>query len=224
MDAILMSFHPEWCHLICKKVGEENGKPIYYKSMELRKSVPKKLPFKVYMYMTATKDRCDLWEYITAYQNDKGDILNGSQKVIGEFICDKVDKFEAEFSNNGGHEEICQVWLYDGEEIHSIETGNWLEDPSDCYLCDRSRLSYEEIRKYIGVKQPHDIAVFYGLHISNLKIYDEPKGIYEFLNYKKHKACERKGCFSEQCFLCDKISIVTRPPQSWQYVEDLDDE
>lgn len=240
MDAILMSFHPEWCHLICKKVGEENGKPIYYKSMELRKSVPKKLPFKVYMYMTATKDRCDLWEYITAYQNDKGDILNGSQKVIGEFICDKVDKFEAEFSNNGGHEEICQVWLYDGEEIHSIETGNWLEDPSDCYLCDRSRLSYDEIRKYIGVKQPHDISVFYGLHISNIKIYDEPKELSDFCTRRSSKIDNCDTCINKKwwredtaeiakriCAPCQKDNFrkqIIRPPQSWCYVEDLDNE
>ena len=81
MKAVLISIQPKWCELIA------SGK----KTIEVRKTRPKiKTPFKCYIYMTATKERCRFWEYITAYQNSKGDILNGSQKVIGEFVCDDI--------------------------------------------------------------------------------------------------------------------------------------
>ena len=81
MKAVLISIQPQWCELIA------SGR----KTIEVRKTRPKiETPFKCYIYMTATKERCRLWEYITAYQNSKGDILNGSQKVIGEFVCDEI--------------------------------------------------------------------------------------------------------------------------------------
>ena len=81
MKAVLISIQPKWCELIAR------GK----KTIEVRKTRPNiETPFKCYIYMTATKERCRLWEYITAYQNSKGDILNGSQKVIGEFVCDEI--------------------------------------------------------------------------------------------------------------------------------------
>lgn len=81
MKAVLISIQPKWCELIA------SGK----KTIEVRKTRPKiETPFRCYIYMTATKERCRLWEYITAYQNSKGDILNGSQKVIGEFVCDDI--------------------------------------------------------------------------------------------------------------------------------------
>lgn len=81
MKAVLISIQPKWCELIASRE----------KTIEVRKTRPKiETPFKCYIYMTATKERCRFWEYITAYQNSKGDILNGSQKVIGEFVCDDI--------------------------------------------------------------------------------------------------------------------------------------
>ena len=81
MKAVLISIQPKWCELIASRE----------KTIEVRKTRPKiETPFKCSIYMTATKERCRFWEYITAYQNSKGDILNGSQKVIGEFVCDDI--------------------------------------------------------------------------------------------------------------------------------------
>lgn len=81
MKSILISIQPKWCELIA------SGK----KTIEVRKTRPKiETPFKCYIYMTATKERCMFWEYITAYQNSNGDILDGSQKVIGEFVCNGI--------------------------------------------------------------------------------------------------------------------------------------
>ena len=72
MKSVLISIRPQWVEKIAS--GE--------KTIEVRKSAPKEVPFKCYIYMTqgTLKDLCDYSEYI--YQN--------RMKVIGEFICDKV--------------------------------------------------------------------------------------------------------------------------------------
>ena len=81
---VITSVSPKECELIAS--GRQ--------TMLVRKTRPKiETPFKCYIYMTATKERCRLWEYITAYQNSKGEILNGSQKVIGSFVCDMVEEY-----------------------------------------------------------------------------------------------------------------------------------
>ena len=85
MKSVLISIRPEWVEKIV------NGE----KTIEVRKSAPKELPFKAYIY--CTKDRKNLlpiehgkvlqkvnfWENTDAYY--------GFGKVIGEFICDKFD-------------------------------------------------------------------------------------------------------------------------------------
>ena len=74
MKSVLISIRPQWCEKIV------SGK----KTIEVRKTAPKEVPFKCYIYMTqgAYKDLGLYSEGI--YQN--------RMKVIGEFICDKVIK------------------------------------------------------------------------------------------------------------------------------------
>ena len=48
MKSILLSIKPKYVELIAS--GE--------KTIEVRKSAPKEVPFKAYIYMTATKERC----------------------------------------------------------------------------------------------------------------------------------------------------------------------
>lgn len=63
-------------------------------------------------------------------------------------------------------------------------------------------------------------------HISNLKIYDEPKELGEFLckcNKKHCKGCEDFCDEGETSFrMCGGLKGVTRPPQSWMYCEECD--
>ncbi len=77
--------------------------------------------------------------------------------------------------------------------------------------------SVEEVKAYLGSKNRG-----YAWHISNLKIYDKPKELGEFI-----KPCD---CEDKSCYLCDKsgyapdmilqcYNTVTRPPQSYCYVE-----
>lgn len=185
MKAVLISIQPKWCEMIA------SGK----KTIEVRKTRPNiKTPFKCYIYMTATKERCRFWEYITAYQNSKGDILNGSQKVIGEFVCDDIIVDE-----RGENADVFSKY---------------------------AQLSLVEQKKY-GANKP-----LFGWHITDLKIYYKPKELWEFSSY----GCKIVGdcCINYDCPNCIdngwmqppdcKIDgcYLTRPPQSWCYVEELE--
>jgi predicted transcriptional regulator len=57
----------------------------------------------------------------------------------------------------------------------------------------------------------------YGWHISNLVIYDKPKELSEF-RIKCKGGCDIPYLYSPPCENCRKDRL-TRPPQSWCYVE-----
>ena len=78
-------------------------------------------------------------------------------------------------------------------------------------------LTNDDLNAYGGLK------TLYGWHISDLKIYDKPKELREF-----NRPCSYAGL----CFSCDRAkftskgdrvceALITRPPQSWQYIEEL---
>lgn len=197
MKAVMKSVSPR----ICEKVA--NGDC----TMLVSKTAPKcGAPFKGYIYMTATKERFYLWEYVTAYKNSKGEILDGCQKVIGEFICDEIIE-----------------WQYDRGHQYYVEY------PDDCtsyfpYLkchSEATGLKCSEIEK-LGKGKP-----LYGLHISDLKIYDKPKELSEF-----ERPCTYKGiCYSCERFRPNGIPLpapygfcetkLTHVPSNWCYVEEL---
>lgn len=185
MKSVLISIQPQWCELIA------SGK----KTIEVRKSAPKEVPFKAYIYMTATKERCRFWEYITAYQNNKGDILNGSQKVIGEFICDRVICCQA-YHGNSGEKHLTNLF---GIEVK------------------QTCLTEEELFNYIVGNKKEGTGWLW--HITDRKIYDEPKELGEFWTVK----CTNKKGRCGECKIKPKcIRQLIRPPQSWQYVEEIE--
>ena len=118
-------------------------------------------------------------------------IYENRMKVIGEFVCDRVLNIP-----------FTKPFLYYGKKMfHS----------NNC--CKEACLSYIELENYLGDKDG------YGLHISDLKIYDKPKELSEF-----KKPCDRfldcitcKRLVRNDFLSCD--NIITRPPQSWCYVE-----
>lgn len=59
----------------------------------------------------------------------------------------------------------------------------------------------------------------YGWHISDLKIYDKPK---EWSEFRTPKNPHRIG--NSHSWILDGYKKITRPPQSWMYVEDLGEE
>lgn len=72
--------------------------------------------------------------------------------------------------------------------------------PSD--IARPTCLEPAELHQYLGA------AVGYGWHISNLKIYDHPRDLWEFTGLRQTR------------FGGEPVPI-TRPPQSWRYVEGL---
>lgn len=183
MKSVLISIRPSWCGRIA--CGE--------KTIELRKTKPKQAaPFKCYIYCTSRINGP-----LSVFWN--GDII-GNGKVIGEFLCDRIEEFESEFySSDNVLNAIYRVVEdedYPGERIYtSIATNE--EDSENFWICSLSCLSFEEIKKYIGYAKRE--TAFYGWHISDVVIYDQPKEL--------------------NSFYCRKL--LTRPPQSWCYVEEV---
>lgn len=93
-------------------------------------------------------------------------------------------------------------------ENGSVQYWNYHELGKTC-------LTYEELSNYIGKNK-----VGYGWNISDLKIYDKPKELSEF-----NHACPDNV---KACKMCHhtidgmRCNPITRPPQSWCYVEDME--
>lgn len=205
MKGVLVSIQPKWCQFIADKK----------KVVEVRKTRPKlEMPFKVYIYCTKGKDllrEVDCWNTKAKIHTTNYKIINldyctnkiANGKVIGEFICNRIDEYTAEFVSDGDcYEDVRRRWIDDdGEEDFEIITSNGRDNPEDCELLKNSCLSYAELKKYIG-ENFHDIP-FYGWHISDLKTYDKPKELSEFFTPMGKRPSY----------------MLERPPQSWCYVE-----
>ena len=209
MKAVMLSIKPKYCELIA------NGK----KTVEVRKTKPKlDTPFKVYIYETQGRKYSFNVKADTIAKHDDDRFLDcvrgnppikedkngtpyfsyGRMKVIGEFVCNKVIEYPYETYTDGEH------FMPFGE-------------------LEKTCLDGIEIYDYLGVKDG------FGWHISDLVIYDKPKELSEF---------ERACPYNQDCWKCkyyDNGSIyeppccnwedfeLIRPPQSWCYVEDLED-
>ena len=218
MKSVLISIQPKWCELIA------SGK----KTIAVRKTAPKlETPFKCYIYATKSDKYLldqepngtlfcwDKKSHHYPFKDEKNfeELYNG--KVIGEFVCDKIEIVNAQCSDSGID------LFYD-----------------DCkkYGC----LSQVEVEKYFGVydeDRTRDLRAMkgngYAWHISKLKIYDKPKGLGEFkfpcqrgYNDVNNAWCYReKGVRLTMCKYNDMensrcSAYITRPPQSWCYVEE----
>ena len=84
MKSVLISTRPQWVEKICRKIGEdETGKAIYEKRIEVRKTAPKEVPFKCYIYETQG-------QYIKFIHGAHTKYGYGCGKVIGEFVCENL--------------------------------------------------------------------------------------------------------------------------------------
>lgn len=219
--SVLISIQPKWCELIA------SGK----KTIEVRKTKPKlETPFKCYLYCTRQGrplvygSPCPSYveENLVqtyGYSKEKAEEIFGcwNGKVIGEFVCAEILDYKlADVSTDVGI-----FYYYERYITKKLFAVNSLED------C----LTDDELLKYGNYKS------LYGWHISDLKIYDKPKELSEF-----NKPCD----FNYDCFLCDRAvydkkvitdisgkitkvnnkfiacdDVITKPPQSWCYVEEL---
>lgn len=124
-------------------------------------------------------------------------VVNGNSKVIGEFICNKIDRLA-----------VCG---YDNRntELRRVDDNLTAYDLDYDYL-NKCQLSLDNLKKYSNG------GGLYGWHISDLVIYDKPKELSEF---GKPVICHR-GIQKDNCNGCWDCEIK-RPPQSWCYVEEV---
>ena len=210
--AVLISIKPKWCELILR------GK----KTVEVRKIRPKlETPFKCYIYQTKGRER--LIDIIKDGDENYGEIYHGKpvfiktrensgykglfgreQKVIGEFVCD----------------EINEIRVFDNGNVQDFTFNN----------LGNTCLSYDEIAEYIGRNR-----VGYSWHISDLVIYDKPRELSEFRAICRHYDdgrcghCEYYDYANNESYRCEECAVdglkpITRPPQSWCYVEELEND
>lgn len=193
--AVLLSIRPVWCSKIVLKE----------KTVEIRKNRPKlKPPFKCYIYCTKAQKKLitifrdgDVFGDGEVYRGkpqfvtwDGGnipiEIRQKEQTVIAEFICDKIRPI------------IGKTWIVK-EDIERATSG--------------SCLSLKQIIEYAGWSHCSSFTErkeLYAWHISDLKIYDQPRELRAFTGLQSTRFGMRPV-------------ETTRPPQSWRYVEELKD-
>ena len=193
--AILMSIQPKWCELIA------NGK----KTVEVRKTKPKlETPFKVYIYCTKGSP------YLNRHNNriylEPKDTLGGrgygtyerlSGEVIGEFICNKIDRI----SHCGTSNKDIRLKIVDK---------NWCFKELDYEYLNKCQLSYFDINEYTN---GCDV---YAWHISNLVIYDKPRELNNFyVPVKDYWETYDPSNYINGCWQ----KPLQKPPQSWCYIK-----
>lgn len=166
MKSVLISIRPEWCEKICHEIGkDETGKPIYEKCIEVRKSAPKEVPFKAYIYCTKEKpfiQKIRFGDIAISHTQISKNLYNG--KVIGEFVCDKVYRIEPIFSfydSYSGYDDSSDFSYFEGYSIDDDTLKKTCLTIRDLYIYGKEK-------------------TLYGWHISDLKIYDKPKELSEF--------------------------------------------
>ena len=194
MKSVLISIQPYWVFLIIARLmGWDTPQN---KTVEVRKSYPRDSAWNKKTLIYCSKSMRSFKRIPVQYQPFMKKLLG---KVIGEFVCDFFD----EFTKGKG------VKFKRFHALHETE------------------LSVKEMLEYMG-----DKGICYGWHISDLKIYDKPKELGEFYapcpaefadKYDcsaDNKACKYFTEDDEGVFGCCR-EVITRPPQSWCYVEEV---
>jgi len=217
MKSVLISIQPKWCESICNLI----------KTAEVRKDKPKlDTPFKCLIYCTVGGDalcpphaNSKKWSLhrqnngtingrtMTSKERLKSDYRCVNGKAIGEFVCDDILAIHERGINHN--------FDYCYESLN--EFGN---DDIEPYInaVKKSCIPKNELNEY-----GKNVHCLYGWHISNLKIYDKPRELGEF--YSLPTKC-RGDCKEENpmqfCSDCKRFKAnrkITRPPQSWCYIE-----
>lgn len=161
--AVLISIRPEWCEKIAS--GE--------KTVEVRKTKPKlEPPFKCFIYCTKPSYNHEDF-FVFDAGTEKYKAYYGGGKVIGEFICDRIEDITPAIEGKGFEKDTCiPLW-----KLMIYSKGG---------------------------------SIVYGWHISDLVVYEKPKILSEF------EKCKDCGAYMKWHFL-------SRPPQSWCYVEEVEE-
>lgn len=194
----------------CKKIlsGE--------KTVEVRKTRPKpETPFKVYIYCTKTAEGWLRTVPVQGWQR-----LDGF--VIGEFTCYKIDTIQRMGIDNNF--DYCYLSL---NEFGNDDIATEIRDIRKSCIPKPALNSY-------GKSAPE----LFAWHISDLKVYDNPKPLSDFSKHGFSGLCGTNVCGNESCEYyepsgdwmvpptCGLNGYCTlhRAPQSWCYVEEMQHE
>lgn len=182
MNAIIMVLTPKECNLLF------NGSM----SMLVRKSIPKKLtpPFKVYAYQKKHKGG-------KAIINEVLNNVYGGGKVVGEFVCDKVEKYNSSWLD--GEDKLKKTTCFDDGEIM-----DYIEYTGKKFFL----LHIAAPKRYDIPKELHEF-----------------RAVCKKGKTKSNKDC--KGCtyafkgVANKEIICDRA--IMRAPRTWVYVEEIEE-
>ena len=165
------------------------------KTVEVRKTKPKiDVPFKCYIYQTTAKDK--LVEVMKNGDSLYGETYHGEPVFIKTFGKHHWDKGNGKVIGEFVCDQIDEIGY--SPEMH----GKYISDIDDIHYV--SCMDFEEMFDYIAD------GFGYAWHITDLVIYDKPKELSDFKCAEYHYG---------------NIHLpprpITRPPQSWQFVEEL---
>lgn len=136
------------------------------------------------------------------------------------FIYETQGKTETPWIDEDGHEifkgrgQVIGEFICDYVVRHCEMSNADLAEEMSC-------VPREDILKYSNGKE------VFGWHISDLVIYDKPKELREFWRADKCPYATEDGCtYKYHCFRAGQTKrcgdTLTRPPQSWCYVEEVE--
>lgn len=195
MKSILMSYQPYWYYHIF--IAKD-------KKIEVRKSNLE--PHRNFAYCSKNKKSFNRIQFRN--ESEREQMLAVIGKVGGEFECQNISEYDSAWS----------AWAYAVAPYGSLMPMS--ENSAFRLMGNEALMTSDDIEKYFG---DEDFKAYF-LHITALKIYDKPKELGEFRKPQKCvRPCERfveNVCRSriDCCF----PQRITRPPQSWQYVETPD--
>lgn len=191
MKAVLISIQPKWCELIASGI----------KTVEVRRTKPKiDVPFKCYIY--CTERDYDKIFCVDKFMHKVFLDGKGKQKVIGEFVCDRITEYECSSDGFGELATTCGTCLTYDEILN---------------YCNGNDLYGWHITDLVIYDKPKELSEFYVegdcdcMNCKNCAWFDRGNG------YNVENDCNLayKGVDEHKSY-----KPIKRPPQSWCYVEE----
>ena len=186
--SILLSIKPEHALNILNGI----------KTLELRKSVPKGFKGWVYVYVTKAKP------YL--YMNDT--LMQTNERFYVSDIKDSTD--DIQFLLNG---TIPFRFWFDEYDVIEVDSEHYRA------ISDKVCLTLDDIIEYCNGKD------LYAWQIKKTEIFDKPMELSEFYTWNdSYDICPFAMSLSEEYMTSEEIlinrgcKILTKAPQSWQYV------
>lgn len=181
MKSVYRSIKPYWLYLIL--IGK--------KTIEVGKTFPKADDWNKEVFLHCSKD---MKSFKRIPEKDREWMWKYLGKVACRFVCNEIEDFRFDalemtyMARKYRDTNLLNEEFFKGTQVTYQEAYDYCEG-----------MTFDE----------EDTDYFYGWHISDLVIYDEPKELSEF----HYASVLHTNCFGKH------TKRVTRPPQSWCYVE-----